>query len=306
MNDMKKTILHDAHKLRYTIHPGSTKMYQNLKRQYRWRGMKKDVRQYVSECVTCLQIKVEHQKPAGELQPLPVPGWKWEHITMNFLMGLSRTEQKHDAIWVVVDRLTKSAHFIPFRATYSWKILAELYLEHAVRLHGVPLSITSDRDTCFNARPVSVWHHSKLSTVVLVDHMFVAQSCQKINVDRRRRPLEFQEGEFVLLEVSPCKGVIRFRVKGKLAPRYVGPFPIVQRVGVVAYRLSLPPELSHVHDVFYVLMLCKCQPDPEAIVQWYNVSIQYDVTYEEAPVQILNRKMKSLCHREILLVKVLW
>ncbi|XP_024019110.1 uncharacterized protein LOC112090927 [Morus notabilis] len=94
----------------------------------------------------------EHRKPAGELQPLPVPRWKWEHITMDFLMGLPRTELKYDAIWVVVDRLTKSAHFIPFHATYSRKILSELYLEHIVRLHGVPLSITSDRDTRFNAR----------------------------------------------------------------------------------------------------------------------------------------------------------
>ena len=82
--------------------------------------MKKDVREYVSECVTCLRVKAEHKKPAGELQPLPVPEWKWEHITMDFLMGLPRTEHRHDAIWVVVDRLTKSAHFIPFRATYSW------------------------------------------------------------------------------------------------------------------------------------------------------------------------------------------
>ena len=118
--------------------------------------------------------------------------------------------------------------------------------------------------------------------------------------------MEFQEGDFVLLKVSPRKGVVRFGVKGKLAPRYVGPFPIVQRVGVVAYRLALPPELSHVHDVFHVSMLRKCQPEPEAVVQWFDVPIQYDASYEEAPVQILDRKMKSLRHREIPLVKVLW
>ncbi|EXB40308.1 hypothetical protein L484_017446 [Morus notabilis] len=124
--EVKKTILQEAHKSRYAIHPESTKMYQDLRRQYWWRGMKRDVREYVSECVTCLRIKAEHRKPAGELQPLTVPGWKWEHITMDFLMGLPRTELKHDAIWVVVDRLTKSAHFVPFRATYSRKILSEL------------------------------------------------------------------------------------------------------------------------------------------------------------------------------------
>lgn len=106
----------------------------------------------MSECVTCLRVKAEHQKPIGDLQPLPVPRWKWKHITMDFLMGLSRTEQRPNVIWVVVDRLTKSAHFIPFYATYSRKILGKLYLEHIVRLHGVPLSITSNRDTRFNVK----------------------------------------------------------------------------------------------------------------------------------------------------------
>ncbi|XP_024021742.1 uncharacterized protein LOC112091712 [Morus notabilis] len=152
VDEIKKTILHEAHKSRFAIHPGSTKMYQDLKRQYWWRGMKKDVHQYVSECATCLRVKAEYRKPTRELQPLPIPGWKWEHITMDFLIGLLRIGHRLDTIWVVVGRLTKSAHFIPFHATYSRKVLAELYLEHVVRLHGVLLSITSDRDTRFNAR----------------------------------------------------------------------------------------------------------------------------------------------------------
>ncbi|XP_024032900.1 uncharacterized protein LOC112095344 [Morus notabilis] len=114
------------------------------------------------------------------------------------------------------------------------------------------------------------------------------------------------EGDFVLLRVSSCKGITRFGMKGKLASRYIGPFQIVQRVGVVAYRLALPPELSHVHNVFHVSILRECKPDPEAIVQWYDVPIQYDTTYEEAPIQILDGKMKSLRRHEIPLVKVLW
>ncbi|XP_024030690.1 uncharacterized protein LOC112094321 [Morus notabilis] len=235
--------------------------------------------------------------------------------------------------------LTKSAYFIPFRATYSRKILSELYLEHIVRLHEVPLSITSDRDTRFNARyqasigmvpfealygrpcrsPVcwlepedrlttgpDVIQENDEKIAVIRERLLTAQSRQKSYADRRHRPLEFQEGDFVLLKVSPRKGVTRFGVKGKLAPRYIGPFPIVQRVGVVAYRLTLPPELSHVHDVFHVSMLRKCQPYPEAVVQWYDVPIQDDTTYDEVPVQIIDRKMKSLRHREIPLMKVLW
>ncbi|XP_024026207.1 uncharacterized protein LOC112092985 [Morus notabilis] len=114
------------------------------------------------------------------------------------------------------------------------------------------------------------------------------------------------EGDFVLLRVSPYKGIARFGVKEILTPRYIGPFQIIQRVGVVAYRLALPPELSHVYNMLHVSILCECKPDPEAIVQWYDVPIQYDTTYEEVLVQILNRKMKSLRRREIPLVKVLW
>ncbi|XP_024026070.1 uncharacterized protein LOC112092956 [Morus notabilis] len=229
---------------------------------------------------------------------------------MDFLMGLPRTELKHDAIWVVVDRLMKPAHFIPFRTTYSRRIMSELYLEHIVKLHGVPLSITFDRDTRFNARSPVCWlePEDRLSTglkviqennekiAVIQERLLTAQSHQKSYDDRRRRPLEFQEGDFVLLRVSPRKGV---------ALRYMGLFLIVQRVGVVAYRLALPPELSHVPDVFHISMLQKCQPEPEAMVQWFDILIQYDATYEEAPVQILDRKIKNLRHREIPLVKVL-
>ncbi|XP_024018860.1 uncharacterized protein LOC112090838 [Morus notabilis] len=114
------------------------------------------------------------------------------------------------------------------------------------------------------------------------------------------------EGDFVLLTVSLCKGITRFGMKGKLVPRYIGLFQIVQRVGVVAYRLALPPELSHMHNVFHISMLHEHKPDSEVIVQLYNVLIQYDMTYEEALVQILDRKMKSLRCHEISLVKVLW
>jgi len=100
-------------------------------------------------------VKAEHQKPGGLLQPLPIPVWKWEHITMDFVVGMPRIQKHHDAIWVVVDRLTKSAHFLPLRTSYNAEQLAELYIKEIVRLHGVPLSIVSDRDTKFASR---VWH----------------------------------------------------------------------------------------------------------------------------------------------------
>jgi hypothetical protein len=114
--------------------------------------MKREIVHFVGQCLTCQQVKVEHQKPLGLLQPLPIPEWKWENISMDFLCGLPRTSKNHDVIWVVVDRLTKSAHFIPIRMNYSLDKLAEIYLNEIVRLHGVLVSIVSDRDLRFTSR----------------------------------------------------------------------------------------------------------------------------------------------------------
>ena len=113
--------------------------------------MKGDVAKFVSKCLNCQKVKAEHQRPAGELQPIEVPEWKWEQITMDFVVGLPKTVEGYDAIWVVVDRLTKSARFIPMKVTYSVEKLAELYVNNVVRLHGVPLSIISDRDGRFTS-----------------------------------------------------------------------------------------------------------------------------------------------------------
>jgi hypothetical protein len=110
---IKESILKEAHDLAYSIHPGSTKMYKDLKTRYWWYGMKRDIVEYVSLCDTCQWVKAEHQRPAGLLQPLKIPEWKWEEIGMNFIVGLPRTQAGYDSIWVIVDRLTKVAHFIP-------------------------------------------------------------------------------------------------------------------------------------------------------------------------------------------------
>ena len=112
VESLRKDILDEAHKSRLTVHPGGTKMYRDLKQNFWWEGMKREVAEYVSKCLICQQVKVEHQRPLGLLQPLPIPQWKWEHITMDFVVGLPRSQQNHDSIWVIVDRLTKSAHFI--------------------------------------------------------------------------------------------------------------------------------------------------------------------------------------------------
>ena len=127
-------------------------MYRNLKDNYWWSEMKKYIAEFVARCLVCQQVKAEHQHPAGLLQALPILEWKWEHITMDFVVGLPRTQQGHDAIWVIVDRLTKSAHFLPVKVSYSLDKLAEVYIREVVRLHGVPFSIVSDRDPRFTSR----------------------------------------------------------------------------------------------------------------------------------------------------------
>ena len=111
--------------------------------------MKKDISEYVAKCLTCQQVKAEHQVPSGLLNPLPIPQWKWDNITMDFVSSFPLTQRKHDAIWVIVDRLTKSAHFLPIRLDYSMDRLADLYLNEIFRLHGIPVSIVSDRDPRF-------------------------------------------------------------------------------------------------------------------------------------------------------------
>ena len=114
--------------------------------------MKNDIAKFVAECLTCQQVKAEHQRPGGLLQPLPIPEWKWEHVTMDFVVGLPRSLKGHDAIWVIVDRLTKSAHFLPIKVNFTLDKLARLYIQEIVRLHGAPVSIVSDRDPRFTAR----------------------------------------------------------------------------------------------------------------------------------------------------------
>ncbi|CAH9054132.1 unnamed protein product [Cuscuta epithymum] len=150
--ELQRAILEEAHSSAYAMHPGGTKMYRDLKESYWWSGMKKDIAGFVSRCLTCQQVKAEHQHPAGLLQPLTIPEWKWEHVTMDFVVGLPRTVNNYDAVWVVVDRLTKSAHFLPINITYPLERLAKLYTEEIVRLHGVPISIVSDRDPRFTSR----------------------------------------------------------------------------------------------------------------------------------------------------------
>jgi transposase InsO family protein len=147
--------------LDYSIHPGSTKMYQDLKQKYWWYGLKRDVAAHVAKCDVCQRVKTEHQRPAGLLHPLKVLEWKWEEIGMDFITGLPRTQKGYNAIWVIVDRLTKVAHFIPVKTTYKVSQLTELYMARIVSQHGVPKKVILDRGSQFTSRFWKSFHENR-------------------------------------------------------------------------------------------------------------------------------------------------
>ncbi|XP_019238505.1 PREDICTED: uncharacterized protein LOC109218581 [Nicotiana attenuata] len=329
VDGLRERIMSEAHNSRYSIHPGSTKMYHDLKEVYWWNDMKKNIADFVAKCPNCQQVKVEHQRPGGLTQNIEIPIWKWEMINMDFITGLPRSFRKHDSIWVIVDRLTKSAHFLPVKTTDSAEDYAKLYIKEIVRLHGTPLSIISDRGAQFTANfwksfQKGLGTRVNLSTAfhpqrdgqaertiqtledMLRAHLKTAQSRQKSYSDVRRRDLEFQVDDWVFLKVSPMKGVMRFGKKGKLSPRYIGPYRILRRIGQVAYELELPQELVAVHPVFHISMLKKFMGDPSLVVPTEVIGVKDSLSYEEIPVAILDRQICKLKTKEIASVKVLW
>ncbi|GJT21789.1 putative reverse transcriptase domain-containing protein [Tanacetum coccineum] len=338
----------------------------------RWPSMKAEIATYVSKCLTCAKVKAEHQKPSGLLQQPEIPEWKWEKITMDFVTGLPRTPNGHDSIWVIVDRLTKSAHFLPMKKTDSMEKLTQLYLKEIVYMHGVPVSIISDRDSRFasgfwrslqkslgtdvnmstayhletdgqskrtiqtledmlracaapfealygrKCRSPICWSEvgdSQLTGPELVrettekiiqikNRLLTARSRQKSYVDVRRKPMDFGVGDMVMLKVSPWKDVIHFSKRGKLSPRYVGPFKIIERIGPMAYNLELPDELRGIHNTFHVSNLKKCLVDENLIIPLEEIQLDDKLHFIEEPVKIMDHEVKQLKQSRIPIVKV--
>ncbi|GJV33125.1 hypothetical protein Tco_1393525 [Tanacetum coccineum] len=185
--------------------------------------------------------------------------------------------------------------------------LARLYIDKIVAGHGVPVSIISDHNGRF-----TLSYHSSIRCAPFealygrMCRLKAARDRQKSYADSRRKPLEFEVGDQVLLKVSPWKGVVRFGTKGKLAPIYVGPFEILERIGPVAYRLGLPQELSYVHDTFHVSNLKKCLADANLYVPLDEIKIDRTLRFVEEPVEIMDREVKSLKRSKIPIVKVRW
>ncbi|KAJ9544986.1 hypothetical protein OSB04_024693 [Centaurea solstitialis] len=297
VEQLRKMIMDEAHQSKYSRHPGSDKMYKGLKEHYWWPGMKRDIATYVSKCLTCAKVKAEHQKPSGLLQQPEIPEWKWEQVSMDFVTKLPKTKKGHDTIWVIVDRLTKSAHFLPIKETYSIDKLAQLiqcapYEALFGRKSRSPLNwLEVGENRLF--RPDEVQETTDKIKMVQ-EKLKVARDRQKSYADNRRKPLEFQVGDKVLLKVSPWKGLIRFGKKGKLSPRFVGPFKVVERIGPVAYRLDLPIELSSIHDTFHVSNLKKCLSEETVVLPLDEIQINEQLRVSEKPIEILDREIKQL------------
>ncbi|KAF8052991.1 hypothetical protein N665_1479s0001 [Sinapis alba] len=153
--ELKEEIMRQAHKSKFSVHPELNKMYRDLKRYYHWVRMKSDVAEWVAKFPTCQLVKAEHQVPGGLLQNLPIPEWKWYHITMDFVTGFPTTRNRKDAVWVVVDRLSKSTHLLPFRKGDGVDQIVRIYMDEIVQLHGVRASIVSDRDPRFTSGRLS-------------------------------------------------------------------------------------------------------------------------------------------------------
>ncbi|GKC95380.1 putative reverse transcriptase domain-containing protein [Tanacetum coccineum] len=400
--DLRTVIVHESQKSKYSIHPGSNKMYQDMKKLYWWPNMKADIATYVSKCLTCARVKAEHQRLSGLLVQPEILQWKWDNIIMDFVIKLPKSSQGYDTIWLIVDRLMKSAIFVPMRETNSMEKLERMYLKEVVTRHGIPVSIICDHDPGFasnfwrslqnalgtnldmsttyhpqtggqsertiqtledmlracvidfgngwvkhlplvefsynnsyhasiKAAPFEALYGRKCHSPVcwaedgqvqltgpeivqetiekviqIKQRMQAARDRQNSYAELKRKPMEFQVGDRVMLKVSPWKGVVRFGKRGKLNPRYVRPFKVLEKVGSDAYKLELPQELSRVHNTFHVSNLKKCYSDEPLAVPLEGLHVDDKLRFEEEPIEIMDREVKGLKQSCIPIVKVRW
>ncbi|GJS54028.1 putative reverse transcriptase domain-containing protein [Tanacetum coccineum] len=315
---LRDLIMHESHKSKYSIHPGSDKMYQDLKLLYWWPNRKADI----------------------------------ATITMDFVSGLPRTPSGYDTIWVIVDRLTKSAHFLPTKKTDSMEKLTQLYLKEikalgtnldmSIAYHPqtdgqskrtiqtledmlracvidlgsnwdchlplIEFSYNNSYHASIKAAPYEALYGQKCRSPVCWSEIRDSQlTSPELIRETMKNIVQIKNRlDTVLLKVSPWKGVVHFGKRGKLSPRYIGPFKILARVGPVAYTLELHEELKGIHSTFHVLNLKKCLAKGDILVSMDEIQLDDKLHMIEEPVEIVDLEVKRLKQSRILIVKVHW
>ncbi|GJW72592.1 putative reverse transcriptase domain-containing protein [Tanacetum coccineum] len=324
--DLRTVIMHESHKSKYSIHPGSDKMYQDIKKLYWWPNIKANIATYVSKCLTYAKVKAEHQRPSGLLVQPGIPQWKWDNITMDFLIKLPKSSQGYDTIWVIVDRLTKSAIFVPIRETDPMEKLARMYLKEKTLGANLDISIAHHPQTdgqsertiqtledilraC--AGPFEALYGQKcrspvcwaeVGQVQLTGPKMVQETTKKIIQIKQRMQVTHDRQK----SYADLKRVVRFGKQGKLNPRYVGPFKVLEKVGSIAYKLELSEEVSRVPNTFHVSYLKKCYADEPLAVPLDGLHFDDKLQFVEEPVEIMDREVKQLRRSRVPIVKVRW
>ncbi|OMO80899.1 reverse transcriptase [Corchorus capsularis] len=322
--EIKKVILDEAHYSGYTVHPGGTKMYRDLKETYWWNNMKREIGEFVAQCIVCQQVKwsikgqldsynrFQYQNGSGSTSQ-----WTLFLGYLDHLEAMSQYGQSERTIQIVEDMLRACAidmkgawddHLPLVEFAYNNSYQANIQMAPYEALYGRKCRSPVCWDEVGERKLLGpeIVQQTVDKIQLIRERLRTAQSRQKSYADIRRRTLEFDVGDHVFLKVSPTKGVMRFGVRGKLSPRFIGPFEILEKVGEVAYRLALPPSLSGVHNVFHVSMLRKFTPDPNHVIELAPLPLRADLTYDEQPIKIVDRKEQVLRRRTIPYVKVQW
>ncbi|XP_069143416.1 uncharacterized protein [Solanum lycopersicum] len=251
------------------------------------------------------------------------------------VLGLRQTQKQYDSIWVVVDRLTESPHFIPVKSTYSVEDRAKIFIAEIgnweKHLHLMEFAYNNSNSLSISMAHYEALYYRRCRSPIewfevgessLLDPYLIYKTLKKVHIiwnllktayirknscaNHRTKELEFEEGDKVYLKIIPMKGVVRFGNNGKLSPPYVGPYEILQRVGKVSYELQLPRELYLVHLVFHFSMLKQCNSDPESILPVEGLGVKDNLSYEEVPVKIIDREVRNLMNKEVPSIKMLW